>query len=122
MEKEIISLEEFINEKKWLKCNINYKNNLFRASVYTTYGLEHCIWNDTGVKSIYYWKDELDITIEQLKQKLDEETQGISHCCCCGKPIYPGDKSEGYFAGVYCMNCWSDDLEKEREWDYSHLD
>lgn len=128
MEEEKINLEEFINIKDGGKYNcesymIEYNGNEFSAMVSgKPENVEHNIWNKTGATSIYHWEGELKISIEKLKQKLDEETQGVKHCSCCGKSIYPKEKYEVYWAGVYCMDCWNDDLEKEREWDYSHLD
>ena len=35
-----------------------------------------------------------------------------------GKPIQKGEKCEGYFAGIYCMKCWSPQLAAKRDEDY----
>lgn len=126
MEKEIISLEEFIKEEptgnQYNSYKIAYAEHLFSASVSSVYGLEHNIWNELGVKSIYNWKGKLDISVEELKKLLDDNINGIRHCSCCGRIINKGEKCEGYFASTFCMRCWTPKLEKEREWDYSHLD
>ena len=125
---EIISLEDFVEIKDGGRYNctsymIDYNGNKFSAMVSgKPENVEHHIWNETGVTSIYYWKGELKISVEELKKKLDASIQGIDFCCCCGKPIYQGEKSEGYWAGIYCMKCWTPKLAKEREYDYAHLD
>lgn len=122
------SLEEFINIKDGGKDNcksyiIKYNGNEFSAMVSgKSENVEHDIWDKTGGTSIYRWEGELKISIEKLKQKLDEETQGVKHCCCCGKSIYPKEKYEAYWAGIYCMKCWTPKLQEQRDYDYSHLD
>lgn len=128
MKKEIISLEEFIKIKDGGRYNctgymIDYNGNLFSAMVSgKPESVEHHIWNETGVSIIYDWKGKLDISVEELKKLLDDNINGIRHCSCCGKVIHKGEKCEGYFASTFCMRCWTPKLEKDREWDYAHLD
>ena len=119
--KKEISIEEFIKQdgEKENKYYIIYKENKYTAMI-TGEGeyLEHLIWDESGSCSIYNWEKELPISIEELKERIDNYSKGIRYCSCCGKPIQKGEKCEGYFAGIYCMKCWSPQLAAKRDEDY----
>ena len=122
--KKEISLEEFIKTQESGKENVKeycivYNGNKYTAMI-TGEGeyLEYLIWDESGSCSIYHWEKELPIPIEELKERMDNHSKGIRYCSCCGKPIQKDERCEGYFAGVYCMKCWTPALARQRDEDY----
>lgn len=122
MEKEI-TLTQFIRKQQEKEgCPesyiIKFKGKNFKGLV----SYEHGIWADKehcGIK-VYEWKDRLDIPEKELRNMMSWILEGKKICSKCHKPIE--GKCEQYFAGTYCTDCWTEDMERYRAWDYSHLD
>ena len=118
-----VSLEEFVKANSMLNGYLSgyvEHNNYKCRAVISNYGKHHYLWDTTGTSAIYDWKGELPITIEELKQLIQCKIDGIPVCTECHKVIK--GKAEYYWAGCYCPDCWTKELEEERKWDYSHLD
>ena len=122
--KKEISLEGFIKTQESGKENVKEYCIVYNGEKYTAMitgkddYLEHLIWDESGSCSIYNWEKELPISIEELKERMDNYSKGIRYCSCCGKPIQKGEECEGYFAGIYCMKCWTPALARQRDEDY----
>lgn len=116
-----MTLEEFINAKnantRTTFCSIIYNGYMFKACYSNN---EHIIWDKTGNTTVYSWKNELHIPIKKLKQAMQYTIDNVLFCSECLNKIQ--GKYEQFFAGIYCENCWTEKLEKERKWAYSHLD
>lgn len=111
-----VTLREFIKETPQSTDTyiIRYGNAEFNGLI----GQEHTIWYKGSY--IYSWTNKLDISQKKLRTMMTWTKCGIKVCAKCHKPIL--GHSEQWFAGYYCDKCWTKDMARERDWDYSHLD
>lgn len=112
------------NKNEWLKFIIKHKNYNFIATYDT--GSMH-VWSDTGAElvCIYDIKDIFPKNVNimhELENILDKYTDGYAICSICRKPMPRSEVALDFFAGRYCKECVTPELEKEREWAYSHLE
>lgn len=80
---------------------------------------EKWIWADDGSTSVSL------VGVKSYSQLLDRckgYKRGDSFCVRCGNRIKRGDKAHNWFGDIICADCWTSSDEKNRNWDYDHLD
>lgn len=125
-----MTLNEFIKakaDKDYIRTTIGYNGYVFRASysrcfnrLRNKYDYEHNIFDNKGQSSVYSWEDDLPITVEKLETLMQYTIDGVPFCNRCLEKIEGGYHT--YFAGKFCDKCWTPQDQKDKDWDYSHLD
>lgn len=77
------------------------------------------LWGRDGRLSINL---KLFDTFESLLSVCRGILEGYEYCYECGKKLSKDDCAHQYFAGIYCDDCWTKEMESERDWYYDHLD
>ena len=98
---------------------LEYGDGKFKCHIFNISNAH--LWYEFGTLSIPL----LGISsYEQLKERCDLYMKDKAVCCRCGKIINRNERQtyKTWFAGIYCNDCWTNEDEKERNWDYSHLD
>lgn len=115
-----MNLIEFINTKPKEPTfyAIKYNNYNFKAHADNRYKMSHQIWNNG--KTVYYWENELNVSVEKLERAMQYAIDGVECCCQCLEPT--NNEGHRFFAGIYCKNCWTPQMQEERDWAYAHLD
>jgi hypothetical protein len=61
----------------------------------------------TVANGYFQGKGDRRKVINEVVNRMEEFTQGYTHCSDCGTRIkYHGEVAGRYFAGVYCEKCW----------------
>ena len=124
MDKELYTINQIKTMKlpqNYMSFNIIYKDHSFAASLAQDGELH--IWNEIGTESIYDCSLNEIVELEQnIYDCLDANILGLSVCSICRKIMKQDEIALSFFAGRYCAECVTDDLIKEKEWAYSHLD
>lgn len=119
-----MTLNEFIKAKadRYTSTTIEYNGYTFKAGYGSSFPKEkdYTIWNKTGGTVVYSWAGDLPITVEKLETLMQYTIDGVPFCNRCLEKI-EGDYHT-YFAGRYCDKCWTPQDQKNKDWDYSHLD
>ncbi len=102
---------------------LEYDGLLLRCRIYDRANKrdEITVWDETGGRHIYTaWANEVDLN--KLKERIEGHKQGKRPCAECGKLITDKEVELDWFASVFCADCVTDEMRRERNWDYSHLD
>ena len=101
-----MTLEEFIKSKPegYNYSEIEYNGHIFGGG-HQKY--VHYIFYEYNV--VYYWEDDLPITIDKLKTVMQYAIDNVKFCCNCLNKIE--GESYGGLLSKYCKDCWEKELQ-----------